>query len=202
MRAPLPVFPVAACLLFAAPPAWAHGPPPGIGGFMFGLQTPFILIEQVLATLALGLLLGAQPHGVLKFAGLAYLCALLLALGTLEFIRYPVRLIIPVLSAGALIGLWIAIARPVPRGLAVMIAASLGIMIGLAYVPPPNHWLQIIPMTAGAYGCLVLLLTAAGGVAALLHAPRKSLWPAVGLRVLGSWLAAVALFMLALWARG
>lgn len=192
---------IAALIALALLPAqaWAHGGlPVGGGGFNAGLAHPVLAVEQFLALLAFGLLLGQQP-GPFARSPLAVLAAGLaigLAAGPifdgLTLMTLAIALIFGGLLAAALrIAVW---------GLAAM-AAALGVIVGadtdLAAGPPGDMVALVTPFAGVLIGVFLIVLNAA----ALASLARRPPLP-VALRVAGSWIAAIALMVLALRLRG
>ena len=82
--------------------------------------------------------------------------------------------------------------------LLVLPGLPIGFLVGVASVPDPGPLRATIITLAGTIlGANLLLLYATGAVVYLRRAFDR-LWLWIGLRVLGSWLAAIAALMLAL----
>jgi hydrogenase/urease accessory protein HupE len=168
-----------------------------MSAFFSGLLHPLVIPAHLLALLALGLLIGQQramfsPSVGFATALAAGLTAIALAIG--ETAAFDV-----LLAATVLAGLLLALATPLPILLATALAAVTGIALGLDS-PPEAISLAAANATlvgTGLGACLVLALVAAAG---------RSLtrwWQRIGMRIVGSWLAASAILVLALrFARG
>jgi hypothetical protein len=174
-----------------------------MSGLARGLLQPLVLPAHVLALLALGLLI-SQQHAYLRLlplagfvAGLAGgLTAVALAVGAT-----PAPDVL--LAAAGLAGILVAIGRPLPTLVCALLAAVAGAAFGLDSPP------EAISIAAGT---LILIGTGLGASAALvlvvvgasrLVGAREQVWPRIGVRVVGSWIAASAILVLALrFARG
>jgi urease accessory protein len=162
-----------------------------------GVLHPLALPAHALALLALGLLIARQRARLLSFvafvAGLAAgLAAIALAVGMTSAGD--------VLLVGAAVsGLLVALAYPVPTFVSALLAAVVGAALGLDSPP------EVISLSAatvmligtGLGACLALAIVAIGA------SYLTRVWQRIGIRILGSWIAASAILVLALrFARG
>ena len=163
-----------------------------VDGFAVGLLHPLIVPAHVLALLGLALMISRQTQRratVLAFGvGLiGGLWALTAGVG-----ETPANTVL--LAGAAIAGLGAASGWPVRAVIGAPLAIVIGASIGLDS-PPHATSLRMANATLGG--------TAFGGVAALgviaaAAARLRRGWPAVGVRVLGSWVAASAILVLAL----
>jgi hypothetical protein len=163
-----------------------------MSAFFGGALHPLLVPAHVIALLALGLLIGRQTHwlpSVLAFAAAlaAALSAIALAVG-----QTPAPNV--VLAAAAVTGILAAAAVPLPAFICVALAAVSGAAIGL---DSPPRALTLAAATAALIGtgigsCLVLVVL----VLATRYLTRP--WQRIGVRIVGSWIAASALLVLAL----
>jgi urease accessory protein len=181
-------------LLFLWPShVFAH-PMKGVGDFYAGMLHPITAIACVLPMIALGLLAGQQSRtaaiGILSSFPLA--CGLGTCLG----------MIIPVSPHGtvintaamAVLGILIALNRPLPLHLSVGLAVVLGITIGWVNggeLTPETSPYRFIP---GLMLVALLLVSYGIGLVRRLNVP----WAQIGVRVAGSWIAAVGILVLGL----
>jgi hypothetical protein len=101
------------------------------------------------------------------------------------------------LAAALVSGVAAAAAFPVPRGVIGSIAFVVGLALGLDSPPEAILLREAIVSLVGTWCAGVTLLAAAGAAATLL----ARLWNGIALRVVGSWIAATAMLVLALrWA--
>lgn len=188
---------VALCLAIPGR-AEAHGGLPGGGGFVSGVAHPMLAIEQLMILLAFGVLLGRNR-------GQASLPLLLLA-------------------AALVSGLWSGVALAVPQALALALALGLGVCLAAAVQPPiwaravlaglagwiigtntdvpalaSNDLVEVFAPYVGVFTGVFLVTLNAAALASLAVA-SKARRPAaeIALRVLGSWIAAIAIMVLAL----
>ena len=176
-----------------AEPASAHDIVPGVGGFAGGVLHALLVPTHVMALLGLGLLAGRLSNGRL-IAEVAFAAALMgglgaIALGTGET---PAPLVLPGVSA--LCGALVAGALPVPSPLVWLMAIVTGVAVGLDSPPDAISLREAYVMMAGVWLGAVLVLVLVAEAAARLTRP----WQLIGLRVVGSWIAASAILVLAL----
>ena len=159
--------------------------------FAEGALNPILLPDQALALVALGLFIGRQQQGrgvtLLVFAAAvaAGLFAIALAVGPT-----PARNVL--LAVAAIVGLLVA-AGWAPPPLGWPLAAIAGVALGLDSPPQAITLAQanaaLIGTALGACGLLLGVALCAG--------LAKQWWQQVGVRVLGSWIAASAILVLA-----
>ncbi len=180
-----------------AGPAHAHGALPGGGGFYAGLSHPFLAWEHLLLILALGLLLGSHIRPTRKNALVAFATGLIaggwLGTETLDW-HYATAF---VLALGVVSGSLVAAALNIPSSGLTALAAACGIAIGLdTGVPAPTStsFIAIYAPYAGVVVGAFLILLNAMALAALAVRPPYT----IGLRVVGAWVVAASLMVLAL----
>jgi urease accessory protein len=182
-------------LAFGANVACAHVASAQAGAFYAGLLHPLTAPEHVLPMLALGLLAGQrglnQSQGVL----LAFVVALAAGAGLAPSGTAPGW--ISLLNVGSLvvIGVLVAAAWRWPAALLYALALGFGATHGYANgaalppdLSPPIFALGLVAAT--------LLTTGYGLVVADALSRLKPAWPRVAVRVAGSWVAAVGIFVL------
>lgn len=172
-----------------------------MSGLLRGLLQPLVLPAHALALLAFGLLIGQQrpPWRLLALAAFvaglsAGLAAIALAVG-----QTPAADVL--LAAAGLAGLLVAIGRSPPLACA-LLAAVAGVALGLDSPPEAISiavaTTMLIGTALGASLALAIVVVGTSYVGA-----QKGAAPRIGMRVLGSWIAASALLVLALrFARG
>ena len=158
--------------------------------FVDGVLNPLTTPAHVLVLLALALLLARQPQ------------------------RYAVLLAFALALAAGFVAIVLAIETTPARTVMLAVAAALGVMIAAAWAPKLLAWLfaaiagaalaldsppQAVTITeayatlggtaVGACAMLVLVAAIAGHV--------KADWQRLGIRILGSWIAASAILVLA-----
>jgi urease accessory protein len=182
---------LAALLLLAATPATAHGTLPGGGGFVSGMAHPFLAVDHLLLLIGLGILLGRLgPRRPLLglLAGLVTGFGLtLLQFGPMQ----PVILMLALIIGGVL-----AAAIRINDLTAIFVATTTGLLIGADTDGPAGS--TVIIAYAGVAAAVFLIVL---NCMALAHYGSGKL-NGVPLRVAGSWIAAAAILVLALLARG
>ncbi|MCP5371396.1 MAG: hypothetical protein H6907_06635 [Hyphomicrobiales bacterium] len=201
---PVPAAVLAAALL-APGAAWAHGAVPGAAGFGVGLLHPLTAPAPVLALVALGLVLGqGRPAGLARAWGAFALGdGLGLVLAWALAADHPPTQIpaqVPLALVALAAGLAVAPRRgPLPGAAVAALAAAAGGLAGLATAPDPGGpavaaWITLAGAFAGANLALFYLAAGTGWLRRRLPRPAA----AVGLRVAGSWVAAIAVLVVAL----
>ena len=168
-----------------------------MSAFFSGSLHPLVIPAHLLALLALGLLIGQQRAMLSPSAGFA--TALAAGLTAIALAISETAALDVLLAATALAGVLLALARPLPTLLSTALAAVTGIALGLDSPPEAISLAAAIATLVGTGlgACLVLLL-----VAAAAHCLTRW-WQRIGMRIVGSWLAASAILVLALrFARG
>jgi len=158
--------------------------------FVEGFINPLVTPAHVLTLLALALLLGQQnrPVSFLVFAlGLAGgFVAIVLAVEAT-----PARTVL--LASAAVLGVMVAAAWA-PKPLALLLAAIMGTALALDSPPQAVTIADAYATLAGtALGACAMLF-----VVATIAAHANADWQRLGVRILGSWIAASAILVLAL----
>lgn len=174
--------------------AQAHAVIEGIGGFSGGLLHPLLVPAHVLALVALGCLTGALTfHArLLVIPVFAAAAALSIMLVTMAFSAMNAELI--VLSLAGLTGLLLASGLRMPLAIIVVLAVCVAAALTFDSVPAVLSARATILSLAGTIGAATLLLAAT----AFLSAAGPQVWQRIGPRILGSWIAASAIMVLAL----
>ena len=181
-------------LMSIAEPALAHPPPLGIPGFPGGLLHPLLVPSHLLAILALGLLAGQQAPEWGRAVPGAFIIALLVGLGTLT-LGIALRGVVFVLLALAVAnGALAALARPLPELWGGVLAVLTGLAVALDSPPEVISVREANLMLIGTgFGGTILLVVAVEAASRLTRP-----WARIAARVLGSWIAACAILVLAL----
>lgn len=165
------------------------------GGFLNPLTVPAHLV----ALLGLGLLIGGRRDSGALVPWLAFLLGLAAGLAAIALGAAQTPAIDALLVATAVSGLLIALAVALPNVICAGLAVVIGIALGLD--SPPQAISLASATTAlvgtGLSACVALTLVVASARACTRD------WRRIGLRILGSWIAASAILVLALrFARG
>jgi urease accessory protein len=155
-------------------------------------MTSLLLPLHLMAMLSLGLLIGQQGWG--RAVTAAYAAVVLIGLGAIALAYVPAFAEEGLLAATAVAGLLLALARPWPASLGGMLAMATG--MSLALDSPP----EALSLREAN---IALAVTAAGASTAVwsvaeLSARLRQRWQRLGARILGSWMAASAILVLAL----
>jgi urease accessory protein len=173
-------------------PALAHVAIEGVGGFWGGLLHPLLVPTHALALVALGLFVGQQrecriPCAVFIVALVAGLAAIASAVGAT-----PAATVL--FTSTMLAGVLVAVGRLLPAPIGWALAAVTGVSVGLDSPPQAITIAEGNAMLAGtAVGALLLLLAVVAAASVVRHPMAK-----LAMRILGSWIAASAMLMLAI----
>ncbi len=173
--------------------ARAHTPIAGIGHFYSGALHPFVVPAQLMALIALGMLLGQR--GIARLWGVVLAFAAATGLGLLATAPAGAPdTDLWLLLCSLLTALMIALARPVPRLWLAVGAAAIGLLAGLGSSPDGLAGGARWGSLAGTWvGCVLCVLWMATVTEAAVRP-----WLKVAVRVVASWLAASAMLVLAL----
>ena len=189
---------VALAVLVIPDTAFAHSSIPGFKGFYVGLTHPLVEVAQALAIAATGLFIGQQHSKVVGKAWLAFAVFMGLGLGAA---LVGARLVVPdTLRFGlALVGgISVAVKLKNVRFFPIGLAAIVGGAIGTVSLPEPGSLGGMAFTTAGSVvGCNLLFVYMLAGVH-WIRSQKERPWLQIGLRIVGSWIAAACALMLAL----
>jgi len=195
--------PLAAALLFwAAAPAAAHRITPGTAGFTDGLQHPFGLPAHIMLILGVGLLLGRHDVAAWRLPTYAFLAGLTAGLAGGPLAMTPAldaRLAVALLALAVLLGGMVALARPLPSLLLLALGALTGFGLGLDSAPEGGTLQQTVGALAGSGFAMIFALLNAAMLAQYAHGRiGRQAWQKIGVRIVGSWIAAAGIMVLAL----
>ena len=173
-----------------------------MSGLIGGLLHPLAVPAHALALLALGLLIGRQSARRRGISLAAFVAGLGAGLAAIAFAVGQTPAGDVLLAATGLAGLLLALGRPLPPLVCEPLAAVAGLTLGLDSPP------EAISLTVGT---IMLIATGLGAslalalVVACTHylGGARPLAANIAMRILGSWIAASAILVLALrFARG
>lgn len=193
--------PRGAAALLAAGLCWpaealAHSPIAGLNHFYNGVLHPAVVPAHALAAVALGLLCTQLPALPARRVLAAFLLGVVVGLAALALPDAATGAGQALLAGAAVLGLLVATGAPAAARVLPLLAAVLGLCLGLDSVPEPApgtlDWLLTLVGLAVGVGLIVS--------AALLLASRlgQQAWQRVARQVMGSWIAASALMVLVL----
>jgi urease accessory protein len=168
---------------------------PLLGGFAGGLVHPLLAPAHLLSLIGLGLLAGGGPLRARGPIVTAFALGLAGGLGAIAFAAGETPANDVLLAAAVICGVIVATGLPGPAWFTAPLALIIGSAIGLDSPPETISMHEAVLMLAGTFcggiAALALMAAAAAALARL----------AVALRVAGSWIAAIAILVLALrWA--
>lgn len=182
---------IAAVLAFTGT-ASAHSPLPGVGAFYNGMLHPLIVPSHALAAVAVGLICGQHAPRVSRTALPAFAAGLALGLLAPPLLA-PATAATVLIALAAASGGAVALGAPL-RLLLTVLAALAGLALGIDTRADAGAAPLPLPEAAGIFLGAVLAVVIVGGMAARLTRG----WQRIGLRALGSWIAAAAMLVLAL----
>ena len=164
-----------------------------------GLLHPIAVPAHAIALLALGLLISQQRVRARVVAIVLFVVALIAGLGAIVGGVGPTSALDVLLAATALTGLLVALGRPMPIAVCAPLAAIIAGTLGLDSPPEvlaiSDATMMLIGTGIGAAVALAIVVLCASYLTAQ--------WQRIGMRILGSWIAASAILVLALrFARG
>jgi urease accessory protein len=172
--------------------AFAHAAFAGGGGFYGGLLHPLFVPAHILALTATGMMIGQQPHWH-WLPPAVFVCSLLLGFAAVVYAFAPNHVSEVLLMAAAVGGALVALGRPLPQFALCVQAAVAGGALALDSPPEVTSLQAALMMLVGTFcGATVLLLAVARGISML-----RRQWQHVGMRIVGSWIAASAALALA-----
>jgi len=175
--------------------AWAHSPIEGVAKFYGGLLHPVLVPSHALALLVFALLVGQGGVRAMRFSYPPFLAALAMGL-VLAGVDVSIGLSAEsvLLSVTFVCGVLVALQVPLPVVLYAIMGAGLGLLIGVDSGVTDYTRQETFAALLGTWLGAAIGLVAIAGVVELLVQP----WQRVAVRVLGSWVTASALLVLAL----
>ena len=183
---------VALPVLLPIEEACAHPAFAGATGFYGGLLHPLFVPAHAIAVLSLGLLIGPQMPHLRWSVALAYAAGLGIGFAAMISAFAPQFSAEVLLAVAAIIGALIALARPVPALVGSVLALVVGIALALDSPPGGISVRDANVILLGTFCGAVILLWAVLEVAGMLRGD----WQKLGVRIIGSWVAASAVLVL------
>jgi urease accessory protein len=172
--------------------ASAHSPVPGIGHFYAGMLHPLLVPAHLMAIIAMGLWLGQRWPGNGP-ALLAVVLAVPVGMAAGGLTAWP-HGELALLGLTTAVCLAVAAARAMPLAVLAAVGAVLGAMLGVDSLP---DGLRGRPLWLSLGGTWLAVLLGMAVMVTLAEVATRP-WQKVAQRVLASWLAAAAVFVLAL----
>lgn len=177
--------------------AYAHGKIEGVGDLFNGLAHPLRVPSHLLLLVALSLLLAQQKPRRLTWPMAVFTACSGLAIGVAGAL--DLAGISPLIPLGLLMGLAALVVWGRPMGLPMRAAvcALVAIVAGLDSPPEGESLLVSLKFGVGSWLCLSVVVVDLAFYASLVQAE----WVALGRRVMGAWVLAIAILMLAFYAK-
>lgn len=195
------LLPLAAALIFSgAAPAAAHTITPGTSGFTDGLHHPFGQAAHLMIILGAGLLLGQREIAAWRGPLYGYLAGLAAGLAGGPLLIAPAlepRLTLALLLLAVLLGGLVALARPLPAAPFTALLALAGLGLGLDSAPEGTLQ-QILAALFGSGFAVIFALLNVMMLAYSAGSNARRPWQMIGVRIVGSWIAAAGIMVLAL----
>jgi urease accessory protein len=183
---------IALPVVLPAQPAFAHAAFAGGGGFYGGLLHPLFVPAHILALTAIGMMIG-QHSPWHWLPPTVFVCSLLIGFAAIVCAFAPNHVNEVLLTAAAVGGALVALGRPLPQFAICLEAAVTGGALALDSPPEVTSLRQALVMLVGTFcGATVLLLAVAECTSML----RRE-WQRIGVRIVGSWIAASTALALA-----
>jgi hypothetical protein len=180
-------------LLASATPALAHSPIMGIGGISGGVLHALLIPEHGLSVLALGLVLGHQPWIQRRTGILVFIAAMTCGLVASAFAVGETLAADVLLVATGVLGLLIAAAWA-PPAVGWTLAALAGLAVALDSRPEVTSNEEFVRMLIGSGVGAAVAVALVSAVSFHLRGKAQLIVS----RVLGSWIAAIAILVLSL----
>lgn len=179
-------------------PAFALGLTPGPVGIYFAFLHFLSEMPVPLTLITLGLLLGLNGHQAFRWAWPSLMLAMPVGLvGILEFriFIYPES---PLLLLTIVVGLWAASGIVVPAYAAAIISLCVGYFLGVFIAPAPASWSTQAYAIVGGLLAVNFVVICVFLIVELIRTWWDMPWIGIALRVVASWLTAIAALVAAL----
>ena len=180
-------------LLMSTTPALAHSPIMGIGGVLGGILHALLIPEHGLSLLALGLVLAQQEQSPRRMGILTFTAALVCGLIAAAFAVGEALAADVLLAATGILGL-LVVTMWIPRYPVWVLAAIVGLTLALNSRPEVTSSEESLRMLVGSGLGAAVSLTIVAEVGFLLRSNAQRIVS----RVMGSWIAAIAILVLSL----
>jgi urease accessory protein len=161
-----------------------------LGGFYGGLLHPLVVPAELMAVLAVGLLIGAGGRATCRAGLIVFAAGVTAGLLIARSISASIDLTTSLpLGVGLVAGILVAAGIQVPTALASLVALAAGMAIGIDAAPEAEALSPLL--VAGV--ATVLGSTLAVMLVAVLVLDRNVHWQVVAVRVAGSWIAACSI---------
>ena len=185
-----------------AVPAEAHMGFVGLGHFANGALHPLLLPAHIMVIAGIGLFAGRQGYGRGVETAATFFSGCLVGLAAVSAstsIRaIPETWLQSGILVGALVvGLGVALALTLPRWIVLSVIGIAATVIGVDSSYEAERPFLVVQTYAGTLLSSTLAVLYITGVSAAIHTSRPE-WVRIGVRIAGSWIAAIAMLVLAL----
>lgn len=178
--------------------AQAHSPYPGVRGFYVGAMHPLTTPSHVLLIIAISLLLGLRvTEGRMRYlATLFSATAVGLILAFMVAAFFPSAQLILLLTTA--LGVMIIVPVSLPGWTYPALAGVSGFLLALESIPDPGAFLDVLITVFGSLvGIHYLIMYGSKGAVYAVERWDSQVMQ-IGIKVVGSWITAIGLLMLAL----
>jgi len=178
--------------------AHAHSPYPGVRGFYVGAMHPLTTPSHVLLIIAISILLGIRvTEGRMRYlAAIFSMTAVGLILAFVLASFFPAALLILLLTT--VLGVLIIIPTALPGWAFTAFAGASGFLLAMESIPDPGAFLDVLITVFGSLvGIHYLIMYGSKGASYTLERWDSQVMQ-IGIKVVGSWITAIGLLMLAL----
>lgn len=189
----LPILALAASCTVPAP-AHAHAPFEGALGFYGGFLHPLLTPAHALAIGAFGLLVARGSRKWVWPVAVGFMVALVLGFGLVLVVNGMSSSQAMILVGAAICAMIVALNLTPPTSISVFLALAVGLPIGVETAPQSTSLNEAIVALLGTLGGVAIMLVLIVEVAM----SCDDGWPRLAVRVIGSWIAASAVLVLAL----
>jgi hydrogenase/urease accessory protein HupE len=178
-------------------PAWAHSSVPGIQGIYWGMLHPFTSGPQILALVALALVIQQRlPDSEDMFHGFWASC--LAGAGAAAFGLSGVEPDMFLILMAVVAGILAASALRLPLVALLVLSICCGLLSGYLSWPDPSATGDMMLTTLGAIiGAVLVVILVAGGIEMVSQGTRWA-WLPIAVRVAASWVTAISVLLGAL----
>ncbi|MEE9352050.1 MAG: HupE/UreJ family protein [Thiotrichaceae bacterium] len=161
-----------------------------------GLQHPFLTPSHLIILVGLGVLFGQQGFSHSRNSILAFIFAALIGAWTHRLYPIPINIEVALLAMAAAIGILCALRLKLPIWITVLFALFCGVLIGQDSAPVMIPGIKITKIYTSLAGS-ILSATLFLGFISIIALPLRKFFQGIPLRVLGSWIFASSVMVLA-----
>jgi len=183
--------------VFWPEPAWAHGSVPGLQGIYWGMLHPFSSGPQLLALLAMALVIQQRlPDSEDVFH--AFWASCLAGAGAAALGVGGLNPDIPLILFAVAAGILAASALRLALSVLLLLGISCGLLSGYLSWPDPGAKGDMMFTAVGGIIGSVLIVIAVAGIIEIIWQASKWHWLPIAVRVAASWVTAIAVLLGAL----